>query len=212
MNITAKTRVAALVMAAMLLTPALVVGQEFSWYIDNGPDGDYIWTDTTMAPFWEWMGAPSFAPTCAYTDMPNEPIFYWACSDPIYFDYSGYDFWANLYLGNNWPDHSNPVHVTLGYGVCGDPQSFVAIGPAVTVSVVDYDPTGADCGFLYRFDFGVLGMLILNGESLILKIGYSGEAYDTHIYWDSECCPSALHAEEGTGVDESTWSSVKALY
>ncbi len=213
MNVKAKTRVAAAICAALILIPGLAMGQAFSWYVDDGPDvGGYIWSDTAYGPFWEWMGAAAFGPDCVWTDLPDAPTYYWACSDPQFFDYSGYEFWADIYLGNNWPDHSNPVTVTLGTGVCGDAQTFVAFGQPVTVNVVDYDATGENCGFLYRFDFGIIGDLILNGESLIMRIGYTGEAFDTHIYWDSDCCPTALHCEEGTAADENTWSAVKALY
>ncbi len=59
---------------------------------------------------------------------------------------------------------------------------------------------------------GGVGALLLNGESLVLRIGYTGELYDTHIYWDGLCCPSALHCEEGTAVEENSWSAVKTLY
>ncbi len=213
MNVKVKICISAVACAALILIPALAMGQAFSWFIDDGVDvGGLAWSDAAYGPYWEWMGTASFAPTCVWADLPNEPAYYWACSDPQSFDYSGYAFWADLYLANNWPGHINPVTVTLGRGLCGDPQTFVTIGQPVGLAVLEYDDTGQDCGFLYRFDFGIFTDLVLNGESLILRIGYTGDPYDAHIYWDSECCPSALHCEAGTAVDTSNWSAVKALY
>ena len=208
-----RTRVA-LLAAALTILPALACGQAFSWYIDDGPDGLYTWTDTTLAPFWEWMGPAAFADTvCTWTDLPVQPevMAYWACTDPQNYDYSGYGFWADLYLSNNYPDHSNPVTVTLGTGICGQEGSFAVVAGPITLSLVDFDPE-LDCGFLYRFDFGVIQSLVLTGESLIIKIEYTGENFDGHVFWDADCCPSALHCEEGTAVRAATFSAVKALY
>lgn len=210
-----KTRaVVCLALTLLMGTASLAGAQAFTWYIDDGPDGTYIWTDTGIGPFWEPMGAAAFEDTiCTFTDLPvaTEVPAYYACSPAESFDYSGYGFWADLYLSNNFADHSNPATVTLGTGICGDELSFTAVATPVTLNVVDFDPE-LDCGVAYRFDFGVIQTLVLDGESLVLKIEYSGIDYDAHIFWDAECCPSALACEEGTATEATHFGSVKTLY
>ena len=215
MTVTAKRSLLACVLLIALAGPA--AAQDFTWFINDGPDGSYLWTDTGIGPFWEAMAVDAIEPgdvICTYTDLPvvgDGVLAYYACTAPQTHDFSNYSFWADLYLSNNYVDHSNPVTVTLGTGTCGQEPSFVAVGNPVTLDLVDFDPE-LDCGVAYHFDFGVVATLPLNGESLILKIEYAGIAYDGHIFWDSECCPSALGCEEGTAALPTSFSLVKSLY
>lgn len=207
----------ALLTLVLFLLPTLAGAQAISWFINDGPDsGGYAWTDAAIGPFWEAMAPDAIAPgdvDCRMADLPLLPwaAAYWACTAPLALDLSGFSFWADLYLSNNYEGHSNPVTVTLGTGSCGQEQSFVAIGSPVTLNLVDYDPE-MDCGFLYHFDFGVIETLVLSGQSLILKIEYAGLEGDGHIFWDSECCPSALACEPGTPAAETSFGVVKSLY
>lgn len=213
-----KTSVHATLLALLLfLLPALASAQAISWFVNDGPDGwGYAWGDLAIGPFWEAMAPDAIAPgdiDCRLADLPYLPwsAAYWACTAPLALNLSGFSFWADLYLSNNYEGHSNPVTVTLGTGTCGQEQSFVAIGGPVALNIVDYDPE-MDCGFLYRFDFGIIDPLALSGQSLVLKIEYAGLAGDGHIYWDGECCPSALACEPGTAAAETSFGVVKALY
>lgn len=204
---------AALIVAVMALPAA---AQDFTWTINDGPDGTYAWTDTGIGPFWEAMATDAIAPgdlDCRIADLPLPPevAAYWACTAPQSFDFSNYSFWADLYLSNNYEDHSNLVFATLGTGACGDDQGFTAIAGPVQVTLTYFDPE-LDCGLVHRFDFGVIASLPLAGQSLVLKIEYAGLAGDGHIFWDGECCPSALGCEEGTAAAPASFGLVKSLY
>ena len=62
------------------------------------------------------------------------------------------------------------------------------------------------------FDFGTPALLALINNAIIVEITYTGQAGDTHIYWDGQCCPSALYADCTVPVEERTWGNVKQLY
>jgi hypothetical protein len=214
MMTTAKLLPLACALLIALSVPA--AAQDFTWFINDGPDGAYAWTDLGLGTFWEAMAADAIEPgdvDCRVADLPLPPevTAYWACTAPLSFDFANYGFWADLYLSNNYEAHSNPVFATLGRGTCGQEQSFTAIAGPVQVDLTYFDPE-MDCGLAYRFDFGVIGSLALTNESLILKIEYAGQPNDGHIYWDGECCPSALACEEGTAAATASFSLVKALY
>jgi hypothetical protein len=213
-----KTAIACtLLTLTLLVLPGLAFAQAFTWFVNDGPDVTYLWEDTSIGTFWEAMAVDAIEPgdlTCTYTDLPvvaDGVLAYYACTAPQTYDFSDYSFWADLYLSNNYVDHSNPVTVTLGTGTCGQEGSFIAVAGPITLDLVDFNPE-LDCGIAYHFDLGVVASLPLNGESLILKIEYAGIAYDGHIFWDSECCPSALACEHGTPVETMNFGSVKALY
>ena len=206
-----------IILPMILLIPVTALGQveEYAWYFNDGPDVMYTWTDTGIAQFWERMGPDEIEVgdlTCAIADLPiiSDQTSYWACSYPETRDYLDTHFRAEIYFDNNYPDQFYTVTVDLGKGVCGDPGSFVALG--LPVSVIVNTDGNIDCGVLYTFDFGVFDEVSLVDESLIVKITYEGDNYDTHIYWDSECCPSALLGESGTAVRESNFSVIKSLY
>jgi len=211
------TRMFLLACALLIALAAPAAAQDFTWFINDGPDGGgYAWTDLGLGPFWEAMAADAIEPgdtICTLADLPLPPevTAYWACTAPLNFDFAGYGFWADLYLSNNYEGHSNPVFATLGTGTCGDDQGFTPLVGPVQVDLTYYDPE-MDCGQAYRFDFGVIGSLVLTNQSLVLKIEYAGQAGDGHIYWDSECCPSALACEEGTAAAPASIGLVKSLY
>ncbi len=213
MKTTAKAPLLALTL--LLALPALASAQAISWFINDGPDtGGFAWSDVAIGPAWEAAAPDAIEPgdlVCRAADLPWAPDIYWACTAPLALSFTHYSFWADLYLSNNFADHSNPVTATLGTGTCGLAQSFVAIAGPITLDLVDFDPE-LDCGLLYHFDFGVVPDFALSGQSLILKIEYAGAEGDGHIFWDGECCPSALACEPGTPAAETSFGLVKSLY
>ncbi len=208
------------VLAVILIAPFLVMPMTASadvWYFNDGASASgYWWADDTIGPFWEWMSPDAIEPgdtTCTWTDLPvqGEVNAYYACSGPVFATFMDCDAWADIYLANNWPDGSNPTTATLGVGTCGDPQSFVAIATPVTVTVTN-QMGPPYCGQKYTFNFGQIDFLDPAGQSLIVMITYTGVDYDGHIYWDGECCPSALNIECMTPSDEASWGTIKGLY
>jgi len=217
-----KTRVfgpQALVFAAMFMLFAIgaMAQVECVWYFNDGPQSvvDGEWTDSLIGPLWEHMGpnaidADDFS--CSVMDLPPDQVPIWACSDPDNENYVEQHWWAEIWLGNNYEDMSEPVTATLGLGTCGPNGSFQAISPPVTSFVTAY-MGDYDCGAMYMFDFGIMDLVQPGGASLILRIVYEGEAGDTHIHWDGWNAPSALHCAPGTtAARESSWSLIKALY
>jgi hypothetical protein len=199
--------------AALVIVPPALADV---WYFNDGVSvGGYLWSDDSIGPFWEWMEPWAIEDgdtACTWTDLPvvGEVSAYYACSGPTDEAFMDCEAWAEIYLANNWPGGSNPTTVTLGVGVCGDEQSFVPLAAPVTVNVTNQ--MGPDnCGFKYLFNFGQISVSPY-GQSFIVKITYSGAAYDGHIYWDGECCPSALYIECMNPVGESSWGTIKALY
>jgi hypothetical protein len=79
----------------------------------------------------------------------------------------------------------------------------------VTVNVTNFTMV---CGMPYTFDFGVPASLTLTNQSLIIKIWTTVPPGDVHIFWDADCCPSALYADCTVPVEEKTWGQVKQLY
>ncbi len=208
-------RMLAAVFALTLLIPAASLAQEASWFFNDGPDGLYMWEDTAIGPFWEYMGPDLLGPQteCSWTDLLTGQYYqpYYACSEEMNTVFVDKHFWAEIYLDDSWNLPSGPVSATLGTGVCGQEGSFAAVAGPVWVNPI-YSGTW-DCGLMYTFDFGVLAELIVANASLIVKIDHpTDDGGTTHIFWDSECCPSALHMAPGTAVRGESWSSVKGLY
>jgi hypothetical protein len=196
---------------------AVCAGQTNVWYINDGPDVTYHWEDTSIGSFWEWMYPTAIDPgdsLCTISDlpspyMPQSPLF--AVSYPENAIYSGCEFYAVLYLENNYPGFSEPVTVTLGTGTAGIPASFVPIATPVTVYVTNSGTFA--CGLPYTFNFGTVASCVLTGNSLILQITNNDTGGNTHIFWDSWCCPSALYANcPATGAENRSWGAIKSLY
>lgn len=186
----------------------------YTWYFNDGPGTLYNWgdSDPQLGAFWEWMGPGYLTPgdtVCTYTDVLQSPQeFYGASQVEENTTYSG-DFWAEIYLSNNYPDHSNPVNAAIGYGTPGNPSSFVQVGPTVTGTVTNMT---VDCGQKYTFDFGGPHYITLSNQSVIIKIWTTVEPGDVHIYWDGECCPSALFLDHTVDADKESWGGIKHLY
>jgi hypothetical protein len=183
--------------------------QDVSWFIDDGPDaGGYRWSDVSMGPLWEHMHAAALEDdACSLADLPYPPPTneYFACTPLLTVDYGGYAFWAELWLANNYPDHSNPVTVELRRGAPMAPGELLA---SANVSVTNYLTPAK-----YTFAFGGFDMLILANQSLVLRIVYTGEAGDAHVYWDSFDCPSALHGElVSVPLELESWGRIKATF
>ena len=184
---------------------------DVSWYVDDGPDAPASsrWSDVTLGPDWEYMTVTMPEDDlCSIADLPWPPppgVAYHACTPLLDADFTGYAFWAELWLVNNYDGHSNPVTVELYRGLPSVPGAFLASG---SISVTSYpDPE------MYMVNFGVFDPLVLTGESLIIKIIYEGEPGDTHIYWDAMDCPTGLFGEFiETPVEPVSWSRIKVEY
>lgn len=207
-------RLALAVSLAVIVCFAATTAAADVWYFNDGTStSGYWWADDTIAPFWEWMSPDAIAPgdtTCTYVDIPNDQAYY-ACSGPIDDIWMSCSAWAEIWLANNSADGVNPVSAELGIAACGNAPSFTSLAGPVTVNVTNQ--MGPPCGGQkYTFDFGQVGMIAPNGTSLVVKITYSGVPYDTHIYWDGDCCPSALYVECVSPVEEGSWGTIKGLY
>ncbi len=155
------------------------------WYFDD--TGVYGWGQTYVAPKWEWMDS-SLGDECVTQDLDTENPYY-ACSAPLDLDYSGYRFYADLWLDNNYEDHANPITLELRRGGWENQGTLIATATGTCTTYMGNPPDGK-----YLFDFGVIPNLNLDNESLIVKIIYNGDPGDTHIKWDGEFCASALYA------------------
>ena len=100
-----------------------------------------------------------------YSDIndldPQNP--YYAGSYPITYDYSGYRFFAKIWLQNNWQDMSDPLTVELRKGAWMDEGTLLS---TATAYVTNFGPVGTS-GRSYLFDFGTIASLVLNNESLV---------------------------------------------
>ncbi len=184
------------------------------WYFNDGPHGTWQWADSDpqLGQFWEWMDPLAIAPedtVCASADVLQPPQEYYATTQVIASDVYWCHFWAVIYLSNNYPNHSNPVHAALGYGTPGNAASFVQVGATVTVNVTNFT---VGCGMPYTFNFGVPPSFAVNNQSLIVKFWTTVPPGDVHVYWDSPCCPSALYADCTVPADQDSWGKIKALY
>lgn len=203
-----------LVMAVLCL-PSAGTAQIVSnvWYFNDGPGTVYWWgdADPQLGAFWEWMGPGYIEPgdtACAYGDVLQPPQEFWAASQvEASMNYVG-NFWAKIYLSNNYVDHNNPIYAAIGYGTPGNPGSFVQVGPTVMANVTNLT---IDCGTEYMFDFGGPWHISLTNQSVLIKIWTTVPPGDVHIYWDSECCPSALYLGSTIGVETGSWGAIKKL-
>ncbi len=157
------------------------------WYFDDA--GVAGWGQTYNPPKWEWMDAGPL-PDCTMQDLdPSNP--YYAASYPISADYSGYRFYAEIWLANNYANYVEPVTVELRRGSWGDEGTLIASATAYVTEPMNVNFPG----WPHIFDFGTICDLVLNDESLVLKIIYNNpQGGQTHIYWNGEYCASALHA------------------
>lgn len=194
--------VAVAVLAMPILGMAAPPPTVTTWYFDDS--GVVGWGQNGWAnpPQWEWMDAGPLAGTLPYYDLdPQNP--YYACSSVLTADFSGFRFWADIWFANNYAG-ANTITVELRRGGWLNQGTLIA---SATGTVTNIMP-----GALYTFDFGVIPTLVLNNESLIVKIIYTGMSGDTHIYWDLSTAPSALNADREVPVDAATWGKIKALY
>ncbi len=118
-------------------------------------------------------------------------------------DYSGFHFWADIWFANNYAG-ANTITVELRRGAWMNQGTLIASATGTVTNVMP--------GALYTFNFGVIPTLVLNNESLIVKIIYTGMSGDTHIYWDQPNYPSALNADREVPTGAATWGKIKALY
>jgi len=171
--------------------------QDFTWHFDDVDGPSNGWGDNPPGmPYYEYMfdGAPE-DDDCSWIDLPTVtwPDWYYAHSYPENFDFSGFHFWADVWLANNYDDLPNDVEIELWRGYPDGGGTFLA---SDIVTVTNQLVIG-ECGEMYTFDFGTIQDLYLVDEPLVLVIKCIGVDYNTHIYWDSWDSPSALHAEAG---------------
>jgi len=199
---------------SLLAAPSISVAQ--TWYFNDGMSTNgYWWSDDSIGPFWEWMGPDAIEPgdvDCTYTDMMTDDYYqpFWASTQIYEQEDTATHFWAEIDFDNNHPGFQELVTVTLGKGLPGNPASFIPLAAPVNGTI---STSGIfDCGTKYIFDFGMVSFA-LNGEALILKIEELNDSGgNTHIFWDGECCPSALYASGAVPDDETSWGGLKALY
>jgi len=208
--------VVCLFLSALLLLPG--AGQSLpptvTWYFNDGPHSTWQWADNNpqLGQFWEWMYPTAIAPedtVCAAADVLQPPQEYYATTQLYAHDTFWCQFWAVIYLSNNYPNHNNPVHAALGYGTPGPAGVFIPVSPTVTVNVTNFSP---GCGMPYTFNFGVPSSFTVNNQSLIVKFWTTIPPGDVHVYWDSPCCPSALYADCTVPAEGDTWGKIKELY
>ncbi|MCP4089292.1 MAG: hypothetical protein GY746_05825 [Gammaproteobacteria bacterium] len=200
----------------LFLIPTLALGQGMAWYFNDGPSaGGYWWSDSSVGPFWEWMSPDAIGPddiNCTYTDMMTGQYYqpFWATTQLYDSEQWAGVFWAEIYFENSYPGFPELVTVTLGKGIPGLAGSFTPLASPVSV-IVSASGT-MQCGTLHTFTFGNLS-IALNNEALILKIEQQvNTGGTTHIFWDSDCCASALFGDSVIPTTNSSWGTVKALY
>lgn len=186
----------------VLLVAALAVpasAATYVWYVDNGtPDtGGYYWSDLALGVHWEYMNPSTLGPACVWEDIeaagyPNSEKY--ACTAQHTADYSGYDFWAELWIENE--NSANIITVELRIGTPGN-EGTTVLGSQTFSPVVG---TGAH---LNTVNFGTIPSCVLANQSLVLKIyRIEGDQYDIHIYWDGQDCPTALRASNEQQVQD----------
>jgi hypothetical protein len=143
----------------------------------------------TYTEKWEHMDF-GLLPECIYQDLDTQNPYY-AASYPLVADYSGYRFYAEIWMANNYTGQSELVTAELRRGQWGEEGTLLA---SASVEVISY-MAASDHGQPYTFDFGTIEDLVLDDEAIVVKILYLGTPGDTHIYWNGEECPSALHAQ-----------------
>jgi len=200
----------------LLTIPTIAFGQGVAWYFNDGPSaGGYWWSDDTIGPFWEWMSPDAIGIDdidCTYTDMMTDQYYqpFWTTTELYESEQWTGVFWAEIFFENSYNGFMENVTVTLGKGIPGIAASFTPLAPPVSVNV---SATGMMwCGTKHVFMFGSLA-IALNNEALILKIEQQVDTGGTtHIFWDSECCASALFGDSVIPTTNSSWGTVKTLY
>ncbi len=204
------------IVAVILCLPVVGNAQIIAnvWYFNDGPGTLYQWgdSDPQLGVFWEWMGPgynTSGDTVCAYGDVLQPPQEFWAASQvEASMNYVG-NFWAQIYLSNNYAGHNNPVYAAVGYGTPGNPASFVQVGPTMTANVTNLT---VGCGALYYFNFGGPHQINLTNQSVLLKIWTDVPSGDVHVYWDGDCCPSALYLGSTNATETESWGAIKQMF
>ncbi len=155
-----------------------------TWYFN---DSGVIGWGQTYTDKWEWMDYGPL-PDCIWQDLDVDNP-YIACSPLLSRDYSGFRFYAKIYLANNYENESDLVTAELRRGSWGNEGTLLSSASVYCTTYMLGQPTAG-----YLFDFGMIDDLNLVNESLLVKIIYDGGPGNTHIYWDGEFCASALHA------------------
>jgi len=204
------------VVAILLLATSFSHAQTLEWVMEfnDGPESltQIEWSEYAYDYWEEMFGNAATEEQCSICDLMPEQDFF-AYSPLMTTTFEDCDFCAEIYFANNWPGSQNVVYVRLGTGLPGNAASFVPFGPQAA-AIITNQMAPPYCGQVYFFDFGTIPLVTLSNESLIVRIDYGeDEIGDGHIYWNSPCCPSALHIEfPPSPVLEGTWSTIKALY
>jgi hypothetical protein len=176
----------------------------FVLYFDDSGVAGWGQNGSAFPPQWEWMDAGPLNGTVPFYDLdPANP--YYACGPVQSGDLSAHVFWAEIWLANNYANSQNPVTVELRRGAWGTPGTLIA---SASATITNQMPGGQK----YTFTFGSIPGLVLNSESLVVSIIYSGAAGDGHIYWDQPTYPSALHVMGAVPVTGNAWGGIKQLY
>jgi hypothetical protein len=188
----------ALALALVAAAPGTIGSNPIlAWFFDDAdPPG---WGSST--PYWEAMGLYNLDGSVQDLD-PFHP--YYACTEPLTANLSNLDLTTEIWFANNYASQ-NPVVIELRRGTWGNEGTVLADD---TLMVTNTMPTVSS----YVSDFGFIPGLVLNNESLIVKIIYLGPPGDTHIYWDDPDHPSMLRDGGTNPTEPSTWGRVKALY
>jgi hypothetical protein len=174
---------------------ASVAWSQNTWYFDDSPPAGWG-NGTPPIPFWEPM---DFGPLegCVFQDLANDSPRY-GCTALMNADFSGYHFYADIWLAYNTSYYPDSVWAELRTGTWGSPDP----GPPLGRDSVLVTHTMGSPG-KYTFDFGTIPTLVLSNKSLIVVVIYPRPAGNIHIYWNGPDCPSALHAT-GPGGDIPT--------
>ena len=172
----------ALTIGAMLSDVADAL-PDYAWYFQDAPHPTYAWG----MEGWDWHeymrpGRPSGP--CTYADMFFDTC-YFAMTEPLTEDFSGYHFYAGIVFDNEYPGQTNRVRLELAQWI---PWTVLA---TADVYITSDEPV------LYTADFGTIPYLVLVDMPLMVKMDYMGGGIEpkSHIIWNGDECPSALYAE-----------------
>jgi hypothetical protein len=194
-----RTFLPALVFAIVAIAPvAAGANPLWAWWFQDGPPTG-VWGTST--PYWEWALSSETGTAEASQDLDPDHPFY-ACTEITTGDYSSWALHIQVGLANNYGSR-NRVVVELRKGSWGSEGTLMAED---TVTVTARMPEA----YPYVSNFRPIPGLVLDNESLIVKIIYLGPAGDTRIFWGYG--DSSLYGGWVSAVQNSTWGRIKALY